>query len=89
MELVEAALHIPHEVPNDRPRVTYAMDSIDSKDPDVLAADANVRADEQGLRSTLELMVAYKYHPAMPCHEEESEQGQGDQRLHDKCRSHP
>ena len=59
LDLVEAATHIPHEVPNDRSRVTYALDSFDCRDPDVLMAIASVRADENNLRSNFEAMVAY------------------------------
>ena len=65
LDLVEASSHIAHEVPNDRSRVTYALDSLECKDPNILAAIANVRADEAGLRSNFEDMVAY-VSPACP-----------------------
>ncbi len=48
--LTECAKHIPVDVPNDRARVTYLMDSLKTIDPSVLAAIAAVRQDEANKR---------------------------------------
>ena len=57
--LTECAEHIPVDVPNERARVTYLMESINSVDPTVLAALAAVRQDETGKRLNFEATFAY------------------------------
>jgi hypothetical protein len=44
--LTECAEHIPVDVPNDRARVTYLMNSLKTVDPTVLAAIAAVCQDK-------------------------------------------
>ena len=44
--LSECAEQIPVDVPNERARVTYLLDSISTTDPNVLAATAAVRQDD-------------------------------------------
>ena len=57
--LTEAAEHVPVEVPGERARVGYLIDSITSKDPEVLAGVAAVRTDEAGKRVHFEDTVTY------------------------------
>jgi hypothetical protein len=52
--LTECAEHIPVEVPNDRARVTYLLDSLKTIDPSVLAAMAAVRQDDADKRINFE-----------------------------------
>ena len=57
--MTECAEHIPVDVPNDRARVTYLMDSIETVDPQILAAIAAVRQDEADKRVNFEHTFAY------------------------------
>ena len=57
--MTECAEHIPVDVPNDRARVTYLMDSIKTVDPQVLAAIAAVHQDEADKRVHFEHTFAY------------------------------
>lgn len=52
--LSECAEQIPVDVPNERARVTYLLDSIITTDPNVLAATAAVRQDEVDKRVNFE-----------------------------------
>ncbi len=47
-------MHIPVEVPNDRARFTYLLDSLKTIDPSVLAALAAVRQDDADKRVNFE-----------------------------------
>ena len=48
--LIKAADHVSHKIPSDRTRVSYLMNSIDSKDAEVLAGLAATRKDDAGIR---------------------------------------
>ena len=57
--LGEAAEHVAHELPGNRTRVTYLIDSMKCKDPGVLAALSSVRQDDPGMRTNFELAAAF------------------------------
>ena len=50
VSLSEATNHVSHQIPNNRTRVGYLIDSIDSKDAEVLSGLAAMRQDDQGMR---------------------------------------
>ena len=50
----EATNHVSHQIPNNRTRICYLIDSIDSKDAEVLSGLAAIRKDDQGMRETFE-----------------------------------
>ena len=52
--LIEAEDHVSHQTPSERTRVSYLMNSIDSKDAEVLAGFAVIRKDEAGMRGDFE-----------------------------------
>ena len=54
-----------HQLLEERTRVTYVMDSIESKDPNVLAALASIRQDNPGMRDNFEQAAAFLL-PACP-----------------------
>ena len=53
--LTEASSHVAYQLPNDRTRVTYLLDSMNCTDPELLAAVAAVKNDDPGMRDTFEL----------------------------------
>ncbi len=57
--LTKCAEHILVDVPNEKSRVTYLMESITSVDPTVLAVLAAVRQDEQDKRIHFNNTFAY------------------------------
>jgi hypothetical protein len=59
IDMTEAKEHVAVECPNERSRVTYLLNSIESKDPDLLAAVAAIKQDEAGKRSHFEDAVAF------------------------------
>ena len=63
IEMTEAAEHVAVECPNERSRVTYLLNSIECKDPDLLAAVAAIKQDEVGKRVHFEDAVAF----IIPC----------------------
>lgn len=56
--LTEASSHVAHQLPNERTRVTYLLDSMNCTDPELLAAVAAVKNDDPGMRDTFELTAA-------------------------------
>ena len=52
--LIEAADHVSHQIPSERTRVSYLMNSIDIKDYEVLAGLAAIRQDAAGMRGNFE-----------------------------------
>ena len=54
VSLIEAADHVSHQIPSERTRVSYFMNSINSKDAEVLAGLAAIRQDEAGMRGNFE-----------------------------------
>jgi hypothetical protein len=54
IQLIEAAEHAPADVPNDRQRVTYLLDSFKTENPKVLACVAAIEQDELGKRVNFE-----------------------------------
>jgi hypothetical protein len=48
IQLTEAAMHAPADVPNNRQRVTYLLDSMKTENPKVLAGIAAIEQDETG-----------------------------------------
>ena len=58
--IVEAAMHIPYEVPNEHSRVSFLLESLNCKDPELLAATAFIKQnhDLQGPRFHFEAAVA-------------------------------
>ena len=63
--LTEASAHVAYQLPNDRTRVTYLLDSIRCTDPELLAAVAAVKNDDAGMRDAFEL-TATSISPADP-----------------------
>ena len=59
VQLEQASEHVQIQLPSARTRVTYLLDSLDTKDPDVLAALAHIRALSGGMREDFEATVAY------------------------------
>ena len=59
ISMQECADHVPVDVPNERARVTYLMDSIKTTDPTVLAALAAIRQDKLDKRVNFENSFAY------------------------------
>ncbi len=59
ISMQECADHVPVDVPNERARVTYLMDSIKTTDPTVLAALAAIRQDELDKRVNFKNSFAY------------------------------
>jgi hypothetical protein len=59
LDLEDANYHVPTQLPNNRSRVTYLLDSITCKDPDMLAAIAAIKQDETGKRSDFEDATAF------------------------------
>ena len=57
-QLVEAAQHVSHQVPNGHTRVGYLIDNIEHSDADLRAAIAQVRTNSQGARDDFEKAVA-------------------------------
>jgi hypothetical protein len=64
IQLIEAAEHAPADVPNDRQRVTYLLDSLKTENPKVLACVAAIEQDELGKRVNFEDASTF---PLMPC----------------------
>ena len=54
IQLTEAAVHAPADVPNNRQRVTYLLDSMKTENPKVLAGIAAIEQDETGKRVSFE-----------------------------------
>ena len=52
--LIEAANHLSRQTPSEQMSVSYLMNSIDSKDAEVLVGLAAIRQDEAGMRSDFE-----------------------------------
>ena len=52
--LIEEADHVSHQIPSERTRVSYLMNSIDRKDAEVLAGLAAIRQDDAGMRGDFE-----------------------------------
>ena len=54
MALSEASDHVSRQLPSERTRVSYLMNSIDRKDSEVLAVLAAIRQDDAGMRGDFE-----------------------------------
>ena len=52
--LIEAADHVSHQIPSESTRVSYFMNSIDSKYAEVLAGLAAIRQDDTEMRGNFE-----------------------------------
>ena len=52
--LIEVADYVSHQIPSERTRVSYLMNSINSKDAEVLAGLAAIRQDDAGMRGDFE-----------------------------------
>jgi hypothetical protein len=61
--LTKCAEHILVEIPNDRARVTYLLDSFNTIDPSILAAMAAVRQDDADNRVSTSKMHSLSWHP--------------------------
>ena len=59
IQLTEAAVHTPAEVPNERQRVTFLLDSMKTADPKMLAGMAMVEQDDAGRRVKFEDTVTF------------------------------
>ena len=55
----EATDHVYHQIPNNRTRVGYFIDSINIKDAEVLSGLAEIRQDYQGMRETFEQAAVF------------------------------
>ena len=63
IEMTEASKHVAVECPNEHSRVTYLLNSIECKDPDLLAAVAAIKQDDTGKRQHFEDAVLF----IIPC----------------------
>ena len=61
VSLSEATDYVSHQIPNNRTRVGYLIDSIDSKYAKILSGLAAIRQDDQGMRETFEQAAVF-YH---------------------------
>ena len=59
VDLIEAADHVSHQTPSERTSVSYLMNSIDSKDAEVLAGLAEIRQDDAGMRGDFESAAVF------------------------------
>ena len=59
VQLEEAAIHVNFQLPTAYSRVGFLLDNIISSDPDLRAALASVRIDQNGMRSDFEKAVAF------------------------------
>ena len=59
IQLTEAAVHTPAELPNERQRVTFLLDSMKTADPKMLAGMAMVEQDDAGRRVKFEDTVTF------------------------------
>ena len=59
IQLSEAGEHVPTELPNDRTRVTYLLDSLKTDNPKMLAGTAAIEQDELGKRVHFENTVTF------------------------------
>jgi len=57
--LEEASEHVQHQIPEERTRVTYVLNSIDCKDPEVLSAVSAVRQNDPGMRDDFESAACF------------------------------
>ena len=65
VNLTEAAVHVPYQVPNERTRVTHLLDSLKCQDAEFLASVTSVKLDDKGMRENFETAVAF-IAPACP-----------------------
>ena len=63
--LTEAADHVSHQILSERTRVSYLMNSIVSKDAEVLTGLAAIRQDDAGMRGDFESAAIFLY-PTCP-----------------------
>ena len=54
ISMQEASEHVPVQLPNERSRVTYLLDSIECQDPYVIVGLAQIRVSDPGLRTEFE-----------------------------------
>ena len=59
IQLSEAGEHVPTELPNDRTRVSYLLDSLKTDNPKMLAGTAAIEQDELGKRVHFEKTVTF------------------------------
>ena len=59
IQLGEANEHVPTELPGDRQRVSYLLDSLKTENPKMLAGIAAIEQDETGKRLSFESSVAF------------------------------
>ena len=85
--LGEAAEHVAHELPGNRTRVTYLIDSMKCKDPGVLAALSSVRQDDPGMRTNFELAAAFLI-PTCPVAKKKTKQSQNSRRWYFSMEAH-
>ena len=71
----EAREHVTHQLPEERTRVTNLINSITSKDSDVVAALAVIKQPNQAMRDNFELAAAYIL-PTCPVARRKTEKGQ-------------
>ena len=54
VNLTEAATHVNYQLPNDSTRTTQFLNSLNSTDPELLAAIADIKKDDPGMRDKFE-----------------------------------
>ena len=59
MSFSEATNHVSHQIPNNHMRICYLINSINSKDAEVLSGLAAFRKDDQGMRETFEQAAVF------------------------------
>ena len=64
--LEEASEHAQHQIPEERTRVTYVLNSIECKDPEVLSAVSAVRQNDPGMRDDFKSAACF-LQPTCPC----------------------
>ena len=59
VNLTEADTHVNHQLPNDRTRTTQFLNSINSMDPELIAAIAAIKRDNIWMRDNFEETIAF------------------------------
>ena len=59
VDLNEVDDHVSHQITSERTRVSYLMNSINSKDAEVMAGFAAIRQDDAGMRGDFESAVIF------------------------------
>ena len=59
VNLTEADTHVNYQLPNDRTRTTQFLNSLNSTDPELIAAIVDIKKDDPGMRENFEETIAF------------------------------